>query len=95
MANIYYSRSVSRQGILRAVLSSEEGRYLLKEYSAKYAGQQYPTTGQRSGVDFAVLRIFEGEMTEQWRAAFYLFDDDVIRIEGAVQSCEGRISQGA
>jgi hypothetical protein len=95
LANIYYSHSVTPKGILRAVLSSEEGRYLLKEHSSQYFGQQFPAAGQSPGVDFAVLRIFDGEMSEECRAGFYLFDEDVIRIEGAVHSCEAGLSLGA
>lgn len=86
MANIYYSSSLNRHGTLRAVLSSEEGRRFLKAHTAQYFGRQFPTSPS-PGVDFAVLRLFEGEMNEEWRAGFYLFEDNILRIEEAVHSC--------
>ena len=86
MANIYYSNALHRHGSLRAVLSSEEGRRLLKEHSAHYLGKQFPASPS-PGVDFAVLRVFEGEMNAEWRAGFYLFEDNTLRIEEAVHSC--------
>jgi hypothetical protein len=94
MANVYYSHSTNRQGILRAILSSEEGRFLLNEYSAQYVGQQFPTAGRDPGVGFAVLRIFEGEVSAELRVGFYLFDDDVIRIEEAVRSYNAKAIAG-
>jgi hypothetical protein len=91
MANIYYSHSANRQGTLRAVLSSDEGKFLLNGHSAQYTGPQFPTMGQNMGVDFAVLRVFEGEMSQQWRAGFYRFDEEIIRIEEAVRACDAKL----
>jgi hypothetical protein len=93
MANIYYSNSLNRHGSLRAVLSSEEGRRLLEEHSTHYVGQQFPASPS-PGVDFGVLRVFEGEMDEEWRAGFYLFEDNILRIEEAVHSCNASLSLG-
>jgi hypothetical protein len=93
MANIYYSGSLNRLGTLRAVLSSEEGRRLLKAHSAHYVGQQFPTD-PKPGVDFAVLRVFDAEVNPEWRAGFYLFEDNIVRIEEAVQSCNANSSLG-
>jgi hypothetical protein len=88
MPNIYYSQSIKRGScILRAVLSWEEGRSLLKLHSVHYAGQQFPTTDQGRAADFAILRIFEEELDEDWRAGFYHFDADIMRIEEALQAC--------
>ena len=87
MANIYYSYSDNRTGVLRAILSSEEGRWLLKAHSAKYAGHQFPSTDYNSEGSFAVVRIFEGEGSEEWRVGFYFLRDDMMRIEKAVHSC--------
>jgi hypothetical protein len=86
MTNIYYSHSVNRQGTLRAALSSEECRRLLKEHQAQYVGQQFPTEGLSSEVDFAVLSISEEEVSAEYGIGFYLFDHDIVRIEEAVQS---------
>lgn len=87
MANLYYSQSVNHHGTLRAVLSSDEARCLLTGRSAQYVGQEFPRKGQEPGVEFALLRIFEGEMNEKWRAGFCRFDDDLTRMEEAVQAC--------
>jgi hypothetical protein len=42
-------------------------------------------------VEFAELRIFEGELSEQWRAGFYRFDDDIMKMEQAVQACTAEL----
>jgi hypothetical protein len=88
MPNIYYCQPINRgSGILRAVLSSEEGRSLLKQHSFHYAGPQFPTTAQDRAADFAVLRILDEERDEEWRAGFYRLDADIMRIEEAIQAC--------
>lgn len=87
MANLYYSQSVNCQGTPRAVLSSNEARCLLNGLPAQYVGQQFPATSQEPGPDFALLRIFEEEMNEEWRAGFYRFEDDLTQMEEAVQAC--------
>lgn len=86
MANIYYSHPSNRRGVLRAVLSTEEGKSLLKGHSAQYAGRDFPTMVREPDGDFAILRLFEGEVTEQWRPGFYWFHEDILRIEEVVQS---------
>ncbi len=88
VANIYYCHSSNRQGILRAVLTSEEGRSLLNKHPAHYFGQQLPTTDQDPRHDFAVLRIFEGEVSEQCRSGFYLFDENIMQVEEEVHACD-------
>ncbi len=94
VANIYYSYSDNRLGVLRAILSSEEGRRLLKAHSAKYAGHQFPSTDHNSKRSFAVVRMLEGEGSKEWRVGFYFLHDDIMRIEEAVQSCNpGRRSR--
>jgi hypothetical protein len=88
MPNIYYCQPSNRGcGILRAVLSREAGRSLLKQHSFHYAGPQFPTTAQDRATDFAVLRIFDEELGGEWRAGFYRLDADIMRIEEAVQAC--------
>lgn len=83
MANIYYSYTNNRRGVLRAVLSPEEGRSLLSELPARYAGHQFPT-GNDSKEDFAMLRLFDGEDKER-SPGFYLFNASLMRIEEAMQ----------
>jgi hypothetical protein len=92
MANIYYSHPSNRRGILRAVLSSQESRCLLRQHSVHYAGQQFPATDQNRRADFAVLRILEGEGSVDRRVGFYLFDEDIMQIEEVVQSCDTKVS---
>jgi hypothetical protein len=87
VANIYYSHPSNRRGFLRAVLSTDEGKSILKEHSARYAGEKFPTTGHDAGDEFVVLRLFDGEISDRWQVGFYIFDEGIIRIEEAVQSC--------
>ncbi len=88
MSNIYYCQGSNRgAGILRAVLSTEEGKCLLKKRTAQYAGQQFPTAAQNQVVDFAVLRIFNEELGDKWQSGFYRFDADIAKIEESIQGC--------
>jgi hypothetical protein len=89
MPNLYFCQSKSL-GILRAVLSSDEGRSLLKDCPAHYLGEQFPTTN--SDRDYAVLRIFDEESHEEWKPGFYRFDADIMQIEKAVQACTAKMS---
>jgi hypothetical protein len=93
MPNLYYCQSTNHSlGILRAVLTWDQGRSLLNQHAVHYAGQQFPTTAQDRAADFAVLRIFDEELDEEWRAGFYRFDADNMRIEEAVQACTAKLS---
>jgi len=91
MPNLYFCQSVNRSlGILRAVLSWEEGRSLLNHHSVHYVGEQFPTASQERPADFAVLRIFDEEPDEEWRAGFCRFDADLMRIDETVQACTAK-----
>jgi hypothetical protein len=93
MSNIYYCRAPnSVSSSLRAVLSMEQAKCLLKKHSAQYSGQQFPPQDQNQGSDFAVLRIFDECLGDKWRAGFYRFDADIMRIEEAVQACTVKLS---
>ena len=88
MPNIYYSSLTNNGlGILRAVLSCEESRNLLKLCSFRYAGLQFPTMAKGRTPDFAVIRIFEEERDDKWQVGFYSFDGDIMQIEEGVQTC--------
>jgi hypothetical protein len=94
MPNIYYCQSLNRGcGILRAVLSWEEGINLLEQLSFCHTGQQFPTTAQDPAADFAVLRILDEELDEEWRPGFYRFDADIMRIEEVLQACTAMLSE--
>lgn len=93
MPNIYYCHSISqRSGMLRAVLSDEETRSLLKLQSAHYVGLQFPTMTPDQKVDFVVLRIFAGELAEEWQAGFYCFEGDLVGIEESIQTCTAKLT---
>jgi hypothetical protein len=47
--------------------------------------------GYDTGLDFAVLRIFEGEMSGEWQAGFYVFDDDLAQIDESVRACDAEL----
>jgi hypothetical protein len=88
MPNIYYCNGLANNdlGMLRAVLSWEECRNLLRIFSVQYSGLQFPTmTKQDQG--FAVLNMLKGEPDDPWRIGFYSFDADLVKIEEWVQTC--------
>jgi hypothetical protein len=89
MPNIYYRSGLANSdlGILRAVLSWEESRNLLKLCSVQYAGLQFPTIAQDRASDFAVLRILDEERNDKWQVGFYSLDGDILQIEELVQTC--------
>ena len=86
--NIYYCNGLANNdlGILRAVLSWEECRSLLKLFSVQYAGLQFPTMTQQDQ-GFAVLNLLKGELDDTWRVGFYSFDADLLQIEEWIQTC--------
>lgn len=85
MANVYYSHPSNRRGILRAVVSLEKVRVMLKEYSAQCAGHQFPVIAHTANDDFAILQVFEGEESKEFTAGFYLFGEDIKQIEEELQ----------
>jgi hypothetical protein len=88
MPNIYYSSLANNGlGILRAVLSCDESRNLLKQCSFQYAGLRFPIMAEGSTPDFAVIRIFDEERDDRWQVGFYRFDGDIMQIEEGVQTC--------
>src|SRR5215469_13380468 len=82
MPNLYFIQSGSNSGILRAVLSREEGRALLRMHAADYAGRKFPEAAENN---CALLRIFDEEADKAWRAGFYRFAADVMQIEQALR----------
>jgi hypothetical protein len=87
MPTIYYCLANNDLGTLRAVLSWEETRKLLKLCSVQYAGLQFPTMAQARASDFAVLRILDEERDDKWQVGFYSIDRDIVQIEEWVQTC--------
>lgn len=94
MANLYYCHCINNgSGILRAVLTPDEAKSLLKKVSASFAGEQFPATTQEQKYDFAVLRIFDGELGEKWQAGFYRFGEEIAKIEEVVQASTTKLTQ--
>jgi hypothetical protein len=92
MPNLYYCQAINRgSAVLRAVLSAEESKNLLKLHPAQYAGQQFPMAAPDQATDFAVLRILESEPSAECRPGFYRFDADLLQIEEAVQACTAKL----
>jgi hypothetical protein len=93
MSNIYYCQpSKHGWGMLRAVLSLEEGKRLLKLHTSRYVGQEFPVSTLDSAADFAVLRIFDEEPNDGWRVGFHRFDAELGRIEETVRACTTKLS---
>jgi hypothetical protein len=65
----------------------------LSEHPVLYAGQQFPTMRENQNFDFVVLRIFDEELGKKWQAGLYLFDEDIAKIEQAVQACTAKLSR--
>jgi hypothetical protein len=78
--------------MLRAVLSLEEGKRLLKLHTSRYVGQEFPVSTLDSAADFAVLRIFDEEPNDGWRVGFHRFDAELGRIEETVRACTTKLS---
>jgi len=77
--------------MLRAVLSGEEAKSLLKLQTAHYTGLEFPKMTPDRKADFAVMRIFETELHGEWRAGYYCFEADVDGIEVAIQTCTAKL----
>lgn len=96
MSNIYCCQpSKHGWGMLRAVLSLEEGKRLLELHASRYVGQEFPISILDSAADFAVLRIFDEEPNEGRRVGFHRFDAELGRIEDTVRACTTKLSKVA
>ena len=82
MPSLYFIQSGSNSGMLRAVLSREEGSTLLTGHAADYVGREFPKAVESN---CAVLRIFDEEADKRWQAGFYRFASDVMQIELALR----------
>jgi hypothetical protein len=88
MPNIYYCQPSKRGwGMLRAVLSLDEGKCLLKLHTSHYVGLEFPAPTVDSPADFAILRMLDEEPKGGYLVGFYRFDADIGRIEEAVRAC--------
>ena len=83
MPNLYFCQPhAQNQGMLRAVVTLEDCKYLVAPSSAIYVGEQFPAIANKPGsaADFAVLRVSAEEADGNWRSGFYRFDADLMEI---------------
>ncbi len=87
MPNLYFCQPhAQNQGMLRAVLTLEDCKYLVSPNSATYLGEQFPAIANKraESADFAVLRISAEEANSDWRCGFYRFDTDLMEINAVL-----------
>jgi hypothetical protein len=87
MPNLYFCQPhAQNQGMLRAVLSLDDCKYLVAPHSAVYVGDQFPRMVEEPGkaADFAVLRISTEEADADWRCGFYRFDADLTELNAVL-----------
>ena len=83
MANLYFCQPhAQNQGMLRAVISKEDCRYLVASDSVTYVGEQFPAVfeGSTKSADFAVLGIGKDEADSEWRPGYYRFEADLMAL---------------
>jgi hypothetical protein len=87
MPNLYFCQPHSQnQGMLRAVLSREDCKYLTDPKRTTYLGEQFPNLAQnpRDGRDFAVLKFAAEEADGEWRCGFYRVDTDLMELNAVL-----------
>lgn len=87
MPNLYFCQPHSQnQGMLRAVLSREDCKYLADPKQVTYLGEQFPNVAQgpRDGRDFAVLKVTAEEADSEWRSGFYRVDADLMELNAVL-----------
>lgn len=83
MPSLYFCQPHARnQGMLRAVISLEDCKFLVSPNAATYVGKDFPpVSGNGDGErDFAVLGIDTTEAGSDWRPGFYRFDADLMEL---------------
>jgi hypothetical protein len=87
MPTLYFCQPhAQNQGMLRAVLSLDDCKYLVAPDLAKYVGDRFPSVSMEHGEtrDFAVLGIGAEEADAQWRCGFYRFDADLMELNAVL-----------
>jgi hypothetical protein len=83
MPNLYFCQPhAQNQGMLRAVLTLDDCKYLVAPNSAVYVGDKFPAIANKrdAAADFAVLSVSAAEADGDWRSGFYRFDADLMEI---------------
>lgn len=85
MPKLYFCQPPS-QGILRAVLSSEQSKQVISTSMCCYLGDRFPVSSDQTqgSPEFAVLRIEKEESSRQWRAGFYRVDRSLTELNEAL-----------
>jgi hypothetical protein len=87
MPNLYFCQPhAQNQGMLRAVLTLDDCKYLVAPNSAVYVGEEFPAMADKrtQSADFAVLRVTAEEAEGDWRSGFYRFDADLMEINAVL-----------
>jgi len=87
MANLYFCQPHTKnQGMLRAVLTREDCKYLAQPSAVTYLGEEFPdlTNSPQEGRDFAVLKFGAEEADGTWRSGFYRVDADLMEINAVL-----------
>lgn len=83
MPTLYFCQPHAKnQGMLRAVLSTNECERVVSQHPATYVGDQFPKLGNEQGGanDFAVLNITCDETPAGWRPGYYRLDSDLTQL---------------
>jgi hypothetical protein len=85
MPNLYFCQPHAKnQGMLRAVLSVDDCKYLVAPNSAVYVGEKFPVVASKPAADFAVLSVSAAEANANWRSGFYRFDADLMELNAVL-----------
>ena len=83
MPSLYFCQPhAQNQGMLRAIVSFDDCKYLVAKDKMTYVGEQFPTVydGSSQSADFAVLSIDASEVQGEWRSGYYRFEADLMKL---------------
>jgi len=83
MPSLYFCQPhAQNQGMLRAIVSLEDCKYLVTPERMTYVGEQFPkmSDGSRQAADFAVLGVDSSEAQGDWRPGYYRFEADLMEL---------------
>jgi len=91
MPNLYFCQPHAKnQGMLRAVLSTEECDRVVSKQSATFCGEQFPSVanGDCSANDFAVLKFAAGETNGSWKPGFYRLESNLAALNDVLRDLQ-------
>jgi hypothetical protein len=83
MPSLYFCQPhAQNQGMLRAIVSLEDCKYLVTPDRLTYLGEQFPIVSDDSAKspDFAVLGFDANEANGEWRAGYYRLEADLMEL---------------